>query len=287
MGAITYTKDSSNIVTLSIDMLGQLNVMNSVFRAALVDAVAQLELETELRGVVIVSTNKVFLAGADLNEFAAVSDSGVADLVQLLDDVKALMAKLEDLPVPVVAAINGAALGGGFELCLACDYRIAVDHPGVMIGLPEVHLGLLPAGGGVVRLVNSLGLTQALPHLLNGSRLNTQDALQQGFIDAMVSESSLLNEAAYEYVLADSDADEAAACDANESTLALGDFLSESQLSENNLKLAAQKEIFQCALLAATSDKVEAYAEESRAVGRLIAQSSTKQLIQKFFAARQ
>ena len=81
------------------------------------------------------------------------------------------LRRLEKLPVPVVAAINGAALGGGFEICLCCNHRIAWDDKSVQLGLPEVSLGLLPGGGGVVRMVNLLGLEKALPFLLEGKRV--------------------------------------------------------------------------------------------------------------------
>lgn len=84
--------------------------------------------------------------------------------------LKAQLRRLETLGKPVVAAINGAALGGGWEICLACHHRVALDDKSVQLGLPEVTLGLLPGGGGVVRMVRMLGLEKALPYLLEGKR---------------------------------------------------------------------------------------------------------------------
>ena len=102
------------------------------------------------------------------------------------------MRRLERLPVPVVAAINGTALGGGYELCLATNYRIAADNPKSRIGLPEVTLGLLPGGGGVVRLTYLLGLEAAMPLLVEGKQLVPTAALTAGLVDEVVAADALL-----------------------------------------------------------------------------------------------
>jgi len=127
-----------------------------------------------------------------------------------IDTVKDQLRRLEKLPVPVVAAINGAALGGGFELCLACNHRIAWDDKSVQLGLPEVTLGLLPGGGGVVRLTKLLGLEKALPYLLEGKRIAPGKALDEGMIHDLVREKDELVPAAKAWILAHREDAEAA-----------------------------------------------------------------------------
>ena len=102
--------------------------------------------------------------------------------------LKGQLRTLETLGKPVVAAINGAALGGGWEICLACHHRVALDDASVQLGLPEVTLGLLPGGGGVVRMVRMLGIEKALPYLLEGKKVRPQQALQAGLIDALATD---------------------------------------------------------------------------------------------------
>jgi 3-hydroxyacyl-CoA dehydrogenase/enoyl-CoA hydratase/3-hydroxybutyryl-CoA epimerase len=91
--------------------------------------------------------------------------------------------------VPVIAAINGAALGGGYEIALACNRRFVLNHPAAVVGLPEVTLGLLPGGGGIVRLVNLLGLEKALPYLLEGTRAKPAEALKAGLVDEIIDQA--------------------------------------------------------------------------------------------------
>ena len=93
------------------------------------------------------------------------------------------MRTIETLGIPVVAAINGAALGGGWEICLACHHRIALNDKSVQLGLPEVTLGLLPGGGGIVRTVRMLGLEKSLPYLAEGKKSTPEAALKAGLID--------------------------------------------------------------------------------------------------------
>jgi 3-hydroxyacyl-CoA dehydrogenase/enoyl-CoA hydratase/3-hydroxybutyryl-CoA epimerase len=114
------------------------------------------------------------------------------------------------LPVPVAAAINGAALGGGFEICLVCNHRVAWDNRGVQLGLPEVGLGLLPGGGGIVRMVNLLGLEKALPYLLEGKKVPPAKALSEGMIHETVENPEDLVPRAKAWILENAGNDEAA-----------------------------------------------------------------------------
>ena len=157
MSVFKYEKDDDGIVTVTMDQTGPVNAMNAEYREAMSATVDKLEQEKGLTGVVFASAKKVFFAGGDLNELLTAEKGNEAEFMAMLRTTKGVLRRLEKLPVPVVAAINGAALGGGFELCLCCNHRIAWDDKSVQLGLPEVTLGLLPGGGGVVRMVNLLG----------------------------------------------------------------------------------------------------------------------------------
>ncbi|MCB1676493.1 MAG: enoyl-CoA hydratase/isomerase family protein, partial [Halioglobus sp.] len=210
MSAFHYEKDADGIVTVTMDMTGPVNAMNDEYRAAMQAAVERLEQEEGLTGVVIASAKKVFLAGGDLRDLLQVEKGQQEQFFAELQATKGVMRRLEKLPVPVAAAINGAALGGGFELCLCCNYRIAWDNPAVQIGLPEVSLGLLPGGGGIVRMVNLLGLEQALPYLLEGTRVEPSAALAQGMIHAVVDEAEQLVPQAKAWIVRHRDDEQAA-----------------------------------------------------------------------------
>lgn len=205
-----YEKDADGIVTVTMDMSGPVNAMNDEFRNDFGEVVDKLEAEDGLTGVVIASAKKVFFAGGDLNDLVAVTPDRIEEFMDGLGLIKGQMRRLEKMPVPIVAAINGAALGGGYELCLVCNHRIAWNHRSVQIGLPEVTLGLLPGGGGVVRLTKLLGLEAALPYLLEGKRVDPVKALDAGMIHDLVTEVENLVPKAKEWILANKDKPEAA-----------------------------------------------------------------------------
>ncbi|KPA95602.1 enoyl-CoA hydratase-related protein, partial [Pseudomonas asplenii] len=182
--AIRYEKGADRIVVLTLDMPGQTaNTLNAAYRQAMAACVARLTAEREdLAGVIITSAKPTFLAGGDLNELIRVTPADAQAFQDGVLELKAQLRALETLERPVVAAINGAALGGGWEVCLACQHRIALDDKAVQLGLPEVTLGLLPGGGGVVRMVRLLGLEKALPYLLEGRKVGARQALQAGLV---------------------------------------------------------------------------------------------------------
>src|SRR5882757_1739748 len=181
-----YEKDADGIVTITMDMQGQgANTMNAAYLQAMSGVIEKLHAEQDLKGAVFASAKKTFFAGGDLNDLLKVERADEAAFA-MVERNKAPYRALEKLPVPVVAAINGAALGGGFELCLACSRRIVVDAPHAVVGLPEVTLGLLPGAGGVVRLTALIGLEKALPLLLEGKQLRPAEALKQGLVDEIV-----------------------------------------------------------------------------------------------------
>ncbi len=180
MSDFKYEKDADGIVTITMDMQGQgANTMSTAYLPAMSGVIEKLHAEQDLKGVVFASAKKTFFAGGDLNNLLKVERADEA-VFAMVERNKAPFRELEKLPVPVVAAINGAALGGGFELCLACNHRIVVDASHAVVGLPEVTLGLLPGAGGVVRLTALIGLEKALPLLLEGKQLRPADALKTG-----------------------------------------------------------------------------------------------------------
>ena len=202
--AIRYEKGQDQIVVLTLDMPGQsANTMNAAYREAMAATVARLEAEKDsIAGVIITSAKKTFFAGGDLNELIKVDKAHAKDFYDGVRVLKAQLRRLETLGKPVVAAINGAALGGGWEICLACHYRVALDDKSVQLGLPEVTLGLLPGGGGVVRMVRLLGLEKALPYLLEGKKIRPQQALQAGLINELAADRTELLAKSRAWILA-------------------------------------------------------------------------------------
>ncbi|WLH25374.1 3-hydroxyacyl-CoA dehydrogenase NAD-binding domain-containing protein [Pseudomonas sp. FP215] len=202
--AIRYEKGQDQIVVLTLDMPGQsANTMNAAYREAMAATLTRLEAEKdEIAGVVITSAKKTFFAGGDLNELIKVDKAQAKAFYDSVLVLKAQLRRLETIGKPVVAAINGAALGGGWEICLACHHRVALDDKSVQLGLPEVTLGLLPGGGGVVRMVRMLGLEKALPYLLEGKKVRPAQALQAGLIDELAADREALLAQSRAWVLA-------------------------------------------------------------------------------------
>ncbi|MBM2616278.1 enoyl-CoA hydratase/isomerase family protein [Actinoplanes sp. LDG1-06] len=206
---ITYSRDDDGIVTLTLDDPGQsANTMNATYVAAMSAAVDRLHAERDtVTGVIVTSAKKTFFAGGDLPSMARATPEDAPALFKLLSTIKGDFRRLETYGRPVVAAINGAALGGGLEVALACHHRIALDTPGTRLGFPEVTLGLLPGAGGVTRTVRMLGLAPALTTwLLTGRRYRPADALAHGLVDALASTPAEMLTQAREWILANPDA---------------------------------------------------------------------------------
>src|SRR5437763_10317603 len=163
--------------------------MNQRFISSLGDAVDRLESERDsIAGVVVTSAKKTFFAGGDLHDLRKARPEDAEEIAQMVRGIKSLLRRLESFGKPVVAAINGAALGGGLEICLACHHRIVVDDPSAVVGFPEVQLGLLPGAGGVVRTVRLLGSVNALMQaLLQGQRHRPAQAKELGLVDEVVA----------------------------------------------------------------------------------------------------
>jgi len=187
MSEFDYQKDADNIVTITMDMQGPVNSMSPAFLPLLEDIVSKLEAENDLRGVILTSAKSTFFAGGDLKTLVQASPDTAEAFFSNVEAIKAVFRRMEKLPVPFVAAINGAALGGGLELALACNHRIAWDDKSVQIGFPEVTLGLLPGGGGVVKAIYLLGLMAANEYLIEGKRVAPAKARESGLIHETVA----------------------------------------------------------------------------------------------------
>ena len=186
MSGFNYEKDANGVVTVTMDMEGPVNSMSEAFLPALRDTVEKLEAETDLAGVVLTSAKKTFFAGGDLNSLCLVTEENAETFFNEAQAIKAEFRRLEKLGKPTVAAINGAALGGGLELALACHYRIAWDNKAVQLGFPEVTLGLLPGGGGVVKAIYLMGLMASNEYLIEGKRVAPAKAKEAGLINETV-----------------------------------------------------------------------------------------------------
>ncbi|MYV46505.1 3-hydroxyacyl-CoA dehydrogenase NAD-binding domain-containing protein [Streptomyces sp. SID2888] len=187
---IRWEQDDTGIVTLVLDDPHQsANTMNQAFKESIAAVAERAEAEKDsIRGIIYTSAKKTFFAGGDLKDMLK---AGPEDAQQAFDTgvaIKNSLRRIETLGKPVVAAINGAALGGGYEIALASHHRIALDAPGSKIGLPEVTLGLLPAGGGVARTVRLMGIADALLKvLLQGTQYAPRRALENGLVHEVVA----------------------------------------------------------------------------------------------------
>ncbi|KUF14388.1 3-hydroxyacyl-CoA dehydrogenase NAD-binding domain-containing protein [Streptomyces silvensis] len=186
---IRWEQDDTGVVTLVLDDPNQsANTMNQAFKdsiAAIADrAEAAVQADKDaIRGFIYTSAKKTFFAGGDLKEMIQVGPENARQAFEAGTAIKNSLRRIETLGKPVVAALNGAALGGGYEIALASHHRVALDAPGSKIGLPEVTLGLLPAGGGVTRTVRLMGIADALLKvLLQGTQYSPRRALENGLV---------------------------------------------------------------------------------------------------------
>ncbi|GAB3821546.1 3-hydroxyacyl-CoA dehydrogenase NAD-binding domain-containing protein [Kribbella italica] len=190
---ISWAEDDG-IVTLTMDDPdASANTMNDAYVSAMAATVERLQTTDGLKGVVITSAKKTFFAGGNLQVLSQIQPENAAEVFGTIEEVKRQLRVLETLGVPVVAAINGSALGGGLEIALACHHRIVADDNRIELGVPEVTLGLLPGGGGVTRTVRMLGLQDALMKvLLQGQRMKPAHAQSVGIVDEVVPADELL-----------------------------------------------------------------------------------------------
>ena len=188
---IHYQADADGVATITWALTdAPMNVINEASLNAFAEAARKAIADPAVKGVIIASAKPEFIAGADLNMMLAITDA--PSMMDFVSRMHALMRGIETSGKPFVAAINGTALGGGYELALACHRRIAADNPKALIGLPEVGIGLLPGGGGTQRLPRMIGVRNALPYLLEGKKLAPKKALEAGLVDEVVAADALL-----------------------------------------------------------------------------------------------
>jgi 3-hydroxyacyl-CoA dehydrogenase/enoyl-CoA hydratase/3-hydroxybutyryl-CoA epimerase len=202
---IRWEQDAEGIVTLTLDdPNARANTMSDDFRRSLTAAVDRLVADGDsITGVIITSAKSTFFAGGDLRLLSQVTSENSAEFAAGVAAMKADFRRLERLGKPIVAALNGAALGGGLEIALACNHRIALDNPKAQFGVPEVTLGLLPGAGGVVRLVRMLGLADSLTKvLLQGTRYSPAKAVEVGIVDELAATPEELLTKAREWIRA-------------------------------------------------------------------------------------
>ena len=188
--AITVQLLSDGIAELRFDLQGEsVNKFNQATLQDLKAATDAIKASSDVKGLIVTSGKPVFIVGADITEFGSYFSSGAETISAKTLEAHAIFNAFEDLDIPKVVAINGIALGGGFELCLTCDYRVMSSK--AQVGLPEVKLGIFPGYGGTVRLTRVIGIDNALEWIATGAQQDAATALKVGAVDAVVAPEQL------------------------------------------------------------------------------------------------
>ncbi len=208
MSYIKLKKDADGIVELIFDQPSEkVNKMGDAYIAAMSKAVAELvKMKDSIKGVYVRSGKDTFFGGGDLNMLldmpTKMDEKDATFKFNGILDAKKPLRILETLGVPVVVGINGAALGGGYEIALACHHRIAIDRPDVKMGLPEAQLGLMPGAGGVVRMTRKFGCQNAITFVSQGMQYAGEKALEKGFVDELAKDEADMHKKAKAWILA-------------------------------------------------------------------------------------
>ena len=195
---IRYSVDGDGIATLLIDVADRpMNVITPGFRKDLAECVEKVASDPAVRGAVIGSAKSSFMAGADIKDMAAAFQRGLtaAEAAKFSGELNRLLRRLETCGKPFAAAVNGVALGGGFEVALACHYRVLSDDSKAGVGFPEVKIGLLPGAGGTQRTPRLIGVMEALRLISEGRQLGAQDALKKGLVNEIAPAAELIQRA--------------------------------------------------------------------------------------------
>lgn len=206
---INLTVDGDGIATMSFDMPGRSqNVFNQESIDALKATLDKIAADDNIKGVILTSSKRDFIAGADLEMIQGLAFSDAKDdanAVEGAGELGRIFRRMETLGKPFCAALNGTALGGGYEIALACHHRIAAENAKAKIGLPEAQLGLLPGAGGTQRLPRLIGMQNSAQLLMEGKTLSVAKAHEQGLVDEVVPADKLLD-AAKAWLLANPEA---------------------------------------------------------------------------------
>jgi enoyl-CoA hydratase len=264
------------------------NVLSTALWTELGWALDQLAHRPDVAGLILESAKPgIFIAGADLKELGGAGSSRVRALIELGHRV---LATLEELPFPTVAAIDGAALGGGLEVALACDFRVCSTNPKVQLGLPEIKLGLIPGWGGTQRLPRLVGVEEAIDRLLSGESYDATDPPPEDLVDETVA-SDKLADAALRW-LSSGDWREVRAlkhAPVPAELLPSADFLAETRQTLDVIDppmRPAAAEVLKVVLEGALTDLPGGIRLEAEAFLRLAASENARQLIADFFAKR-
>jgi len=196
-------KVENNVAIISWNMTtSPMNVLNDISIPEFEVHLEKAYSDAEVKGIIISSEKNEFIAGADVKMILRNNSKDPSEMHKFSLDFNAIFRKLETCGKPVVAAMNGTALGGGYEICLACHYRIALDNPKAVIGLPEVQLGLLPGGGGTQRLPRIIGMEAALMLMVEGKRISPKEAFGYGMVNDIAATREEMMEKAIKWILA-------------------------------------------------------------------------------------
>ena len=199
--SMQFELGADGIGLLTIDQPGRaMNVLNPSLTEPFAAIVERLETDTAIKGLVITSGKSTFIVGADIDQLTTIQTADEA--FQLAENLKQLLRRMEKSGKPVVAAINGTALGGGLELALACHARFALNDPALKLGLPEVKLGLLPGGGGTQRMPRMLGIQKSFELITQGTELRAAEAKELGLVNELAASRDELLQLAHDWCIA-------------------------------------------------------------------------------------
>jgi 3-hydroxyacyl-CoA dehydrogenase/enoyl-CoA hydratase/3-hydroxybutyryl-CoA epimerase len=195
---IKYSVDADGIALLVIDLPDKsMNVLTPELTSDMTACVEKMVVDENVKGAVLTSGKSAFIAGADIKDMVTAYDRGITaeEGYEFSQGLTRFLRELETCGKPVAVAINGLALGGGLEVCLACHYRILSDDPRAVLGLPEVTIGLLPGAGGTQRLPRLIGTADALPMILQGKSIKPAKALELGVVHEIAPAAELVGRA--------------------------------------------------------------------------------------------
>ena len=294
MRVIRHERDATGIVTLTFDdPSGPVNTMSEAWKAEFIAGVDRIVAEKDgTSGVILASGKASFFAGADLKGVMRLTEADTPEVFRGIEAVKAAFRKLEKLGRPVVAAINGTALGGGWEICLVAHRRICIDDARIELGCPEVTLGLMPGAGGVTKYTRLLGLEKALPILMEGMLFRPAEAMKLGLVDELVADRDALMASARNWIAANPDAkqpwdidpDKVPGGGARSADSGVKLAIAPAMLIQKTRGLyPAPEAILACATEGTLADFDSAMRNESRYLAKLMAGQVARNMISAFF----
>jgi 3-hydroxyacyl-CoA dehydrogenase/enoyl-CoA hydratase/3-hydroxybutyryl-CoA epimerase len=296
MSTFTLVRQENGIAHLVMDVIGEtMNTLKAEFADQIDKVLKEIRDDNTIKGVVLLSGKKdSFVAGADINMLA--SCKSASEATALSRQGQMIFEQIENLSIPVVAAINGACLGGGLELAMACHARICSDSDKTALGLPEVQLGLLPGSGGTQRLPKLVGIQKALDMMLTGKQLRAKQALKAGLVVDVVPKSILITAAENLALAAQGQASKVKQCQRKISTLdkvlegnAVGRNIifkqaTKSVLAKTKGNYPSPLKIIDCVRVGIEKSSARGYQTEADHFGELVMTAESAQLRQIFFA---